>query len=292
MNNSIDQKECTQCHLCVEICPNKIIGINTKKEVYFISERESICLECGQCMAVCESQAVTVDGLTYEKDFFDLPENNVNYELFKDFLAHRRSIRNFKKQEIPEDLINKILDSVSFAPFGASPEKMHITVVSNRGTIETALPHLERFLTQIVKWIENPVASFMMKRSANREQFNTVKNFLYPIIRKGNYELKTGDHITRNAPALLLFHAEKGAEEHTSNSYIYATYVMLAAQALGLGTLMNGIIPPAVNHMAELQQIFQIPKDHEVVISLLVGYPKYQYKRAIYRQKHILHHTP
>ena len=291
MNNIIDQQKCTQCNLCVEICPNNILGIDHEKRIYFIPERESICIACGQCMAVCESEAITVNGLSYDKDFFDLPENKIDYNLFRDFIANRRSIRNFRNKAVPDELVSKILDTVSFAPFGASPKKMHITVVNDREIIETSLPFVEQFLTDIVKWIENPIASFMMKKGGGKEAFSTVKNFLYPMIKKGNYQLETGDHITRNAPTLLLFHAKKDAEEHTSNSLIYATYLMLAAHALGLGTLMNGIIPPAVNHVKELRRIFQIPDDHNTVITLLMGYPKYKYKRAIYRQNHRIHHV-
>jgi nitroreductase len=273
----------------VEICPNKILGIDQEKRVYFLPEKESICMECGQCMAVCASAAITVDDLSYEKDFFDLPENKVGYKLFMDFIANRRSIRNFKKTAVSDELVNQILESVSFAPFGAAPEKMHITVVNNREIIESALPLIEQFLTNIIKWIENPIAAFMMKSGGNRESFHTVKNFLYPIIKKGNYQLKSGDHITRDAPLLFLIHAETGAEEHTSNAMIYATYMMLAAASLGLGTLMNGIVPPAVNHVADLRHLFRIPDDHDTVISLLVGYPKYKYHSAILRKKHTLH---
>ncbi|MCD6113549.1 MAG: nitroreductase family protein, partial [Bacteroidales bacterium] len=235
MESNINQEICSKCKFCIEVCPCNIIGINTKEEVYFIPERKSICLHCGQCMAVCNTKAITVNGLSYDNDFIDLPENNIDYKNFIDFLANRRSIRNFKNKPISNEIINQILDSISYAPYGAEPEKINITVINNRKKIETALPYIAKFLDDIIKWVENPITSFLIKRKKGQETFNTIKNHLYPIAKLENYKLKYGDRITRDAPAILIFHAEKGAEEHTNNSLIYATYSILAAHALGLG---------------------------------------------------------
>ena len=284
MESIINQEICTKCKSCIEVCPSNVIGLNSKEEVYFIPERLSICLNCGQCMAVCTTKAVTVNGLSYENDFIDLPNNNINYNEFVNFLANRRSIRNFKDKSISNETIEQILDSISYAPYGAAPEKMNISVINDRKKIETALPYIENFLDNIIKWVENPIASFMIKRKKGQETFNTIKNHLYPIAKLENYKLKFGDRITRDAPAILIFHAEKGAEEHTNNSLIYATYTILAAHSLGLGATMIGIVPAAINKVEEVKAIFQIPEENEAVISVIIGYPKYKYRRTIKRK--------
>ena len=247
MESNINQEICSKCKFCIEVCPCNIIGINTKEEVYFIPERKSICLHCGQCMAVCNTKAITVNGLSYDNDFIDLPENNIDYKNFIDFLANRRSIRNFKNKPISNEIINQILDD-------------------------------------IIKWVENPITSFLIKRKKGQETFNTIKNHLYPIAKLENYKLKYGDRITRDAPAILIFHAEKGAEEHTNNSLIYATYSILAAHALGLGATIIGIVPAAINKVKKIREIFQIPEENEAIISVIIGYPKYKYKRTIKRK--------
>lgn len=71
----------------------------------------------------------------------------------------------------------------------------------------------------------------------------------------GNYKLEFGDRITRNAPALLIFHAENGAEEHTNSSLIYATYSILAAHAIVLGATMIGIVPAAIIEFLKSENI-------------------------------------
>jgi nitroreductase len=125
----------------------------------------------------------------------------------------------------------------------------------------------------------------MMKRRNIPEKFNTVKNHLYPIAKLGNYKLEEGDRITRNAPAIIILHARKDAEEHTNNSMIYATYMMLAAHSLGLGATLIGLVPPSINKVREVREIFRVPDENEAVMSLILGYPKIKYRRTIVRKR-------
>ena len=253
--------------------------------VVYITERTDICQECGQYMAVCPEEAVHVAGYDYDKDLFLLPENPVDHPKYMDLLATRRSVRNFKERPVPREIIEQILEPVFYAPYGAASEKTRITVIDDRAVIEKALPLVVKFLDDIGKWMENPVARFMMRRSAGPETYSTVKNHIYPMVRKGNYDLRYGDQITRGAPVLIFFHGDRAAEEHTNNALINATYAMLAVHALGLGATMNELVPAAVNRVPQLKELFSIPPGDEVVISLMLGYPKYKYKRAIRREK-------
>jgi len=285
MFNSINTNTCKSCKLCIEVCPCNIISINDNNEVHFIKEREHICIECGQCMAICSTKSVQLKNFLYDKNFKDLPDNQVDYERLSSFYANRRSIRNFKNKPVSNELLKKIIYTLDYAPFGASPNKVEITVVNNRKIIEKSLPFIVDFLDNIVKWIENPFISYMIKKKEGLETFNTLKNHLYPIAKQENYKLKYGDRITRDAPAIIIFHANKGAEEHTDNSIIYATYAMLAAHSLGLGVSMISIVPAAINKLPEVKKIYEIPEQNEAIISLIVGYPKYKYQRAVKRPK-------
>ncbi|OQX99012.1 MAG: hypothetical protein B6I20_10390 [Bacteroidetes bacterium 4572_117] len=284
MKNKIEQKLCKKCKLCIEVCPVNIIGFEEEK-VFFIPEREAICLKCGQCMAICNTKAIKIENISYENQLFDLPENKILYNDLIGFLANRRSVRNFKDKPVAKEMLQKIIDSLAFAPFGSSPNKVNITVVNNRKIIESALPFISEFLDNIVKWIENPFMRFMIKFKKGMETYNTIKNHLYPIAKLGNYKLGYGDRITRNAPTILIFHANKGAEEHTNNSLIYATYAILAAHSLGLGASMIGLVPAGINKIQKVKHIFNIPDENEAIISVIIGYQKYKYKRAIKRDK-------
>lgn len=284
MNNTINQETCKKCKLCIKVCPCNKLDFNENQEVYFIPERDAICLHCGQCMAVCNTKAIQIDGLSYHNDCIDLPDNNVLYPELLDFLSTRRSIRNFTDKPVPKEVIQQIIDSIAFAPYGGSPDSVSISVVNNRKTIESALPLISEFYDKLVKWIDNPVIQFIFKQKKDTETYNTVKNHVYPIAKIGNYKLEYGDRITRNAPAVLIFHADKRAVSHTHNAIIFATYAMLAAHSLGLGATMISLIPPAINKVESIRSIFKVPKDNEAIISLIIGYGKIKYKRGIKRE--------
>jgi nitroreductase/NAD-dependent dihydropyrimidine dehydrogenase PreA subunit len=285
--NSINHSSCKNCGRCAEVCPNKIIGQNGS--IHFNPEREHLCQQCGQCMAICPTKSVHVGGLSYNTDFDELPENKSNYKNFIETLSTRRSVRTFKDRPISDELIDEILLSVSYAPFGAAPEKMEISIINNRETIESALPLISDFLHGLEKMIENPVKSKLLGILAGKETFSTIKNHLYPIAKGGNYTLENWDGITRGAPSIITVHAAKDAEAHTNNGVIYATYIMLAAHAIGLGATMIECVIPAINRNNRLKSIFHIPEQNEAVMSVIIGHPKYKYKRTIKRNKHKVH---
>jgi len=284
MQNNINLSHCKNCGICTEVCPNKIIGKNGNPR--FKQEREHLCLQCGQCMAICPKKAIQIESLSYENDFIEISSNKSNYENFIETLSSRRSVRNFKNIPVSEELIDEIVDSVSYAPFGASPEKMEISIINNREKIESALPLISDFFKGLEKMVENPITSRLLRLLAGKENFQTVKNHLYPIAKGGNYNLKNWDGITRGAPCIITMHAAKDAEAHTNNGVIYATYIMLAAHAIGLGATMVECVIAAINRDKKLKHIFQIPNDNEAIMSVIVGHPKYQYKRTTKRNKH------
>jgi hypothetical protein len=42
-------------------------------------------------------------------------------------------------------------------------------------------------------------------------------------------------------------------------------------------------VPPVVDRSKTLRQRFRIPKENRVVTSLILGYPKYRYRKSIHR---------
>jgi nitroreductase/NAD-dependent dihydropyrimidine dehydrogenase PreA subunit len=287
MQNKIDQSSCKNCGICTEVCPNKIIGQNGS--IHFKQEREHLCLQCGQCMAVCSTKSVHVKGLSYDNDFNEILSNKKDYKNFIEILSTRRSVRNFKSRPVSEELIDEIVNSVTYAPYGAAPEKMEISIINNRETIESALPLISDFFHRLEKMIENPVKSKLLGILVGKETFSTIRKHLYPIAKGGNYTLENWDGITRGAPSIITVHAAKNAEAHTNNGVIYATYIMLAAHAIGLGATMIECVIPAINRNSRLKSIFHIPKQNEAVMSVIIGHPKYRYKRTIKRNKHKVH---
>jgi ferredoxin len=282
---TINQSTCKKCHLCMEVCPQKLYIKNSSNEISTRPDRVHLCIKCGQCMAVCSTQSVVVAGLSYQSDFFELPENGSSEESFYNLIYTRRAIRNFKDKPVPKDLLEKVVEAISFAPPGFPPLKTEIIVVQNSELIRNALPNMVKLYDKLVAMMGKPMYRYFIKKEVGDKKFRSMENHLIPMLTRRLPELKNGteDTITRYAPAMILFLADKKGEDIQQDISIAASYGMLAIHSLGLGGSIMDLIPPAINKEKELRKLFCIPDTHEVITSLIIGYPKYKYQRGIKR---------
>jgi ferredoxin len=282
----INEETCMKCGLCSEVCPNRIIKKGDSNQLSFRQDRIQFCFQCGQCMAICPTESIHIEGLSYSKDFFDLPESDSFEKSFFNMIVTRRAVRNFKDKPVPRELLEKIVQAIAFAPPGFPPIKTEIVVVQDTALIRKALPLMIGVFDFLVKAMANPMMRFFIKRRVGREKFNLLVHHVVPLMKNRLPELKMGveDTITREAPAMILFHANRNTENYKEDIYVALTYGFLAAHALGLGGSALDIIPPPIERNKELRKMFLIPDTNEVVASMILGYPKYNYKRAIKRE--------
>jgi len=283
---SIDHETCKACGLCGEVCPMKIMKKDGSNRISFRQDRLPFCIRCGQCMAICPTKSVAVEGLSYSRDFFEISETLGIGAPFLDMIANRRAIRNFKDKPVPKELLEKIVQAITFAPPGFPPIKTEIVVVQDTEVIRKALPHMIEVYDYLVKAMSNPIGRFFIRRKVGRAKFNTISNHVVPLMKNRLPELKMGteDTISRYAPAMIVFHANRNAENYEADIYIALTYGFLAAHALGLGGSAMDLIPPAIQNSQELRKLFLVPDSNQVVASMILGYPKYSYQRGIKRE--------
>lgn len=282
----INPETCKTCGLCGEVCPIKIMSINDRGRTVFRHVRLPLCIGCGQCMAVCPTQSIVVDGLAYDRDFYPLPEGPVAGMPFLEMITTRRAIRNFKEQPVPRELLEQVVEAITFAPPGFTPLKTEIVVVQDTAVIGKALPEMIALYDGLVKAMRHPVARFFLRRKVGSAKFKTLEGHVVPLMASRLPELKQGveDTITRYAPAMIVFHAHRDAENYAADIYVALTYGFLAAHGLGLGGTALDLVPPTIENRPALRELFAIPEDNVVVASMILGYPKYRYQRGIKRQ--------
>jgi nitroreductase len=234
-------------------------------------------------MAACPEKAIHVEGLDYNKDFFDLPET---INSFNALIQSRRSVRAFKNSPVPKDVLDQIVNAISYAPPSFPPLKIEIVVVQDKQLIEKSLPYMVNFYDYLIKRLNNPIAKLVIKRKMGSEKFHLFQNHVLPMFNIKLPFMKDGteDAITRNAQAMILFHANSQSHNFRTDIFIALTYALLRAHSLGIGATAIDLIPPAIERTPFLKQMFKIPKENEVVASMILGYPKYKYRRAIQRQ--------
>jgi nitroreductase len=177
-------------------------------------------------MAICPTESIHVEGLSYAKDFVDLPESGPFERNFFDMILSRRAVRNFRNEPVPRQLLEKIVQAIAFAPPGFPPIKTEIVVVQDTTLIRKALPHMIGVYDFLVKAMANPVMRLFIKRRVGREKFNLLVHHVVPLMKNRLPELRMGkeDTITRNAPAMILFHADKNAENYKADIFIALTW--------------------------------------------------------------------
>ena len=281
----IDSNLCKKCKACLEICPNVIFEF---KNDYIVTreERVNLCFACGQCMAACAEKGIQVKGLSYEKDFYPLPETSDHEISFQQLLDSRRSVRAFKNKSIPKEELEKIVQAISQAPPSFPPLKIELIVVQSRDIINWTLPLMVTMFDELMKGLKKPVPRFFIKRAMGKEMYLVVKNHLKPMMNIKLPSMKDGteDAITRGASAFILFHADKQSENAEKDIYIALGFGLLKAHSLGIGATAIDLIPPPINRTPELKNMLKIPEKNEVIASMILGYPKYKYKRAIRRE--------
>src|SRR5512137_932964 len=122
---TVDRKTCTDCGLCAKVCGGEPLVLREKKVE--IDPNASLgCLGCGQCMAVCPTGSITINGRNLSpRDMFDLPRESAmaTPQQLEALLTRRRSIRHFRKEEVSRELVDRILDMSTAAPMGIPPSQ-------------------------------------------------------------------------------------------------------------------------------------------------------------------------
>ncbi len=280
-NFYIKTQTCKKCGFCINVCPALVIGENSEGMPYFKENFLEICLSCGQCMSVCPTKSIFANNMDYENNMFDFSENDVFFSL----LEKRRSVRHFKPTFVKNEEIEKIIKAMSYAPHGAEKNNVEITIVNKRDKILKILPEISLFYDKLKKWLHNPIMKKIIEKKLGKSKISTLINHVLPRIEKGVYKniSYNYDGITRGAHTLFIFHANKESEEHYEDAFVLVTYAMLSAQALNLGACIIGLVAPALNKSKKLKEYLKIPSENKAIISMILGYPKYKYKRGIKR---------
>lgn len=255
---TVNQEKCIKCGMCVVECPTGVLKLEATgpKEV-----NPNSCLECGHCVAICPKEAIDnkKSPLVMQSKIEEVPK--LSPEEAKNFIRARRSIRSYKNTSVEREKLMQLVDVAHLAPTASNSQGISYLIVDDKKTIELAVE-------ECINWFENDA---------------TWSKMLAGMI-KGYRENKV-DTILRHAPSIILTLADEDFYNGRENSILSLSYLELYAPSLGLGSCWAGIFEIcARSENSPINKIFNIPEKKKITGVVMVGYPKYSYKRFTERQ--------
>ncbi|MFX1323437.1 MAG: nitroreductase family protein [Promethearchaeota archaeon] len=241
----IDTEKCSLCQSCVRDCPTKNFNIDeTENQVNFTGKN---CILCGHCIAVCPENAILYHEMQGNIIDFKEASNPPTYESLHQLLVSKRTIRQYENKKVPEEILQKILYSISSAPTAMNARILKCIIISNEQKIK-------EFTNAVIDTIES---------EAEREEYRKM--------------LEQGPNpFFYNAPHILLLHSK--SSWGITDAPIAITYGMLCAETLGLGSCWIGGIQRYLMEHKEIQKkVFGIEDDIHAII--ILGYPAVEYFR-------------
>ncbi len=282
----INEEKCSGCGLCVSVC--KDYGLKIENMKAGVSNTSIFgCIGCGHCMAICPSGAIEIHGRTLSpKDLFDLPdkEKAASYEQLLSLLQIRRSIREFKDTPLGNDLIEKILDAAQTAPMGLPPSDVNVLVLSSKDKVRAFAKDFCTYL-EGMKWFVSDWFLSLMRPLWGKSNDEMFRGFIKPLLHVYTENMQAGVNLVNyDAPLAMYFYGSPYTDP--ADPIIAATYAMIAAETLGLGTCMLGAVHPLIqkgNRAKQFREAQGIRYASREGLFVIFGYPQVKYKKGIRR---------
>lgn len=244
----INTDKCIGCGLCSKVCVAHNLVIDQNKARKGMND----CVMCGQCSAVCPQKAISIEGYGSEQmekteEVWLSPEDILNVIRF------RRSVRNFKKIEIPREVMEQVLEAGRLTHTAKNMQDVSFVV------LEKEITRIESMAVKLFKIIK-PLA-----------------DLFWPMARN----TKIDDHFFFfHAPVVIVILAKE-----KTNGILAAQNMEFAAEANGLGVLFSGFFTTTANISHKIRKALRVPKGKRIAATLVLGYPDVKFLRSVPRRQ-------
>ena len=262
----VDPATCIRCGACQDVCPTHIFSLS---DMGVTAQYEEHCIFCGHCIAVCPTDSVRHSGLD-AAGFIPIDEDKeVSADSIYQFLQGRRSCRAYKKKVPPREVLERLVDAARFAPTGHNYQDVSFMVITDAEIIRKLSGLTAEFLGGLAAMMEENPGAFDER----------ILGFLHGFKMNYDFYKKGEDRIFRGAPAVVLTHGASANNMMAHNCHNALFHIALMAEAMGLGSCINGYFPGAAPHVPGIGEILALPEGHELYGCVTVGYPARKYKK-------------
>lgn len=271
LNFKVDQEKCIHCGQCAADCPVNIISM---QEGLPVISREEQCFECGHCLAVCPTGALSILGKGPEGSLPVAEQTPENSAWLNRLIRSRRSVRQFKSEDVSGEKLKELLETAWHAPTGHNDQSVRFIVVNGQES-------MKKLKEEVYSGLERELS-----RSCKSDDLRgNMLGWALSMWKK-----KGIDALFRDAPGLIIAHGPKSAATPKEDCIIALTTFELAAQANGIGTLWDGMASWAIADFCPgLREKLGIPEDHVFGYAMVFGKPAVTYHRTVDRSPAPIH---
>ena len=174
----------------------------------------------------------------------------------------RRSVRNYKSTDVPDDIIRELIKAGTYAPTAMNRQPWRFVVIKNKEMIARLSERAKKL------WLDG--------LDKVDESFDPQVKRLANVMQRPEF------NVFYDAPVLILIFARasshRGTFAEVENMFITddcaaaAENMMLAARSLGIGSCWIGFGMP-LDSDQEIRQELNVPDGYRLMAPLIFGYP-------------------
>jgi nitroreductase len=188
----------------------------------------------------------------------------------------RRSIRKFKSQEVPKNIITEILDVARWSPSWGNTQPWDLYVLTGKALAKFKEMNLKQTLAG--EAISSDVPMLEKWPDAMKARYGELGKVVLSAQGIKREDKEGRDKYYRDmvsvfdAPCLILacISRDNLVEYQMLDIGIISQSICLAAYDKGLGTCL---LAAAARYSAEIRKIAAIPDDRKIVVGIALGYP-------------------
>jgi nitroreductase/NAD-dependent dihydropyrimidine dehydrogenase PreA subunit len=269
-NLEINLDLCIKCKTCQQVCGADVFGIDAQG--FPFEKHPEVCSTCGHCISACPKSVIKYRDIGF-KDAEELDPDIPSYNQLKNLISKRRSVRRYNEDPIPGEVINKILTNLKYTLTGHNAQELEYTILKDRKIIHSiGLSIGQRFkIAQLLIPFLPQKTKGNIRRLVERSEQSQTDPMKEPFLRY--------PHV------LFIIHAKKSLEKflQIADAGIASYNIILTAESLGLGTCWLGFHTIISNLFPKVKKLSKIPRNHKVLATIAMGYPKYKYRRKCAR---------
>lgn len=279
----VDETLCTGCGVCAAACAGATLSMDGG---HVIVDQANLfgCIGCGACVAVCPERAITVTGRDLSgADILDLPprDERAGYDGVLALLRGRRSARRFLERDVEPGAVGAILEAASTAPMGVPPSDVGVLVLRGRDRVGA-------FRADTLDWLVRTrrrlgLAIPLLRPFMRRDDYIAMRDFVLPVVDFYDRTDRQGeDRYFYDAPLAMVFYGCGFADP--ADPYIAASFAMIAAESLGVGSCCLGFPAYALTYSHRIRERYGLPPRVQQGLAVAFGYPAVEPRNALRRR--------